>query len=141
MKLLRKASREGKRGCDLAKQQFGRRRPQYVEPKIKPVLPGLTESCYPSGHAVEATVVAAVLAAMVPEYKQVAAERAREIGWNRVVVGAHYPSDCTAGRVLGQAVAQALLADARFQAELEKAKAELRPLKSQHFRPGRVECH
>jgi acid phosphatase (class A) len=51
-------------------------------------------------------------------------ERGREIGWSRVIAGVHYPSDLTAGRVLGMALARALLASPKFQEEFLKAKEE-----------------
>ena len=51
-------------------------------------------------------------------------ERGREIGWDRVVAGLHHPTDIYAGRVLGQALAESLLADPKFQAELVQLKKE-----------------
>ena len=80
---------------------------------------------YPSAHATCAMVYAIILAELAPYQRPALLERAREIGWNRVVAGAHYPSDVSAGRVLGQAIALALLSDRAFQEELARVKAEL----------------
>jgi acid phosphatase (class A) len=140
MTLLRKVNREGKYCCDQAKQHFSRRRPRFVDARIKPIFGEHAESCYPSGHAVQATVIALVLAEMAPEYKPALMERSREIGWNRVIAGLHYPSDCVAGRGLGQAVAQALLADPAFKTELAKVKPEFDRVKREHFQPVRGGC-
>lgn len=129
MALLQRIGREGKHCCDLAKQHFGRRRPRFLNPQIKPFIEGLDEPCYPSGHAVQATVLASVLSELAPEHRAALMERAREIGWNRIPAGFHYPSDCIAGRVLGQAVAQAILANADFQEELAKARREFDEVK------------
>jgi acid phosphatase (class A) len=135
--LLQKVNREGKHCCDRAKQHFGRRRPRFVDPRIKPFLEGLDEPCYPSGHAVQATVLATVLSELAPEHRAALMERAREVGWNRIPAGFHYPSDCIVGRVLGKAVAQAILANADFQEELAKARREFDEVKK-HAQPART---
>jgi acid phosphatase (class A) len=67
---------------------------------------------------------AAVLAELAPQQRPAIMERGRELGWNRVVAGVHYPSDVTAGRVLGTAIAKALLADPKFQQEFMQVKQE-----------------
>jgi len=41
-----------------------------------------------------------------------------------VLGGVHYPSDVAAGRILGNAIADKMLANPEFQAALAKAKAE-----------------
>ena len=52
-------------------------------------------------------------------------ERGREIGWDRVIAGLHHPSDIVAGRVLGQALAEAVLADPKFHDDFAAMKKEL----------------
>ena len=51
-------------------------------------------------------------------------KRGQEIGWDRVIAGVHFPSDVYAGRVLGRALAQAMLKSSDFQGRLMQAKAE-----------------
>jgi acid phosphatase (class A) len=41
-----------------------------------------------------------------------------------VVIAKHFPSDVYAGRVLGQAIVQSLLANPAFQHDLAEAKTE-----------------
>ena len=67
-------------------------------------------------------------------------ERGRQIGWNRVVGGMHHPSDIAAGRVLGQAIARALLRDADFKAQLEEVKEEYEAAQKKHPQ-NRAESH
>lgn len=107
-----------------AKDQFRRPRPFVADPTLVPLAVEHSPS-YPSGHATRATVVALVLAELFPEHREALLAAAREIGFHRIVAAVHYPSDVYAGRVLGQAIAQALLRDASFQAELEAVRAEV----------------
>ena len=62
-------------------------------------------------------------------------ERGREIGWDRVIGGVHHPSDITAGRVLGLAVARALLRNPDFQTDLEEVKEEYWNFKKSQIKP------
>ncbi len=68
---------------------------------------------------------ALILAELAPEHRDALLDRGREIGWDRVVAGLHHPSDIIAGRVLGQALAQSLLADPKFRAQLVELKTEM----------------
>ena len=61
-----------------------------------------TSAAYPSGHATHGMVYAMILAEIAPEQRPALLQRGREIGWNRVIAGVHYPSDIAAGRVLGR---------------------------------------
>jgi len=125
MQLLAKVNRQARHCTNVAKQEFHRRRPRFLDERIKPVFIGTDEPCYPSGHATQATALAEILSELVPSHRDALIERACQIGWNRIPAGLHYPSDCIAGRVLGQAVAQTLLADASFREELSQAHQEI----------------
>ena len=67
---------------------------------------------------------ALLLAELFPEQKEAILEVGRQIGWDRVLIGKHFPTDVNAGRVLGQAIVRELLASPAFQHDLAEAKAE-----------------
>jgi acid phosphatase (class A) len=66
-----------------------------------------------------------VLAEVFPARRAALLEKGRLIGWTRVEIGVHTPQDIYAGRVLGQALAQAVLRDSAFQQELAAVRAEV----------------
>jgi acid phosphatase (class A) len=86
---------------------------------------------YPSGHSTRGTMYAFVLADVFPELKDKLIARAQQIGFNRIIVGAHYESDIVAGRITGKAIADKLLADPAFKAALAECKAEMSAAKGQ----------
>ena len=129
-KLLKAAEKDSKFFSAAAKEHFGRKRPPN-DARIKPKIDGEDEPSYPSGHATRGILFATILAELDPEQRDALMDRAREIGWDRVIAGVHYPSDIIAGRVLGQALAQAMAANPRFQEELAAAKAEFSAAKKQ----------
>jgi acid phosphatase (class A) len=63
---------------------------------------------------------------MVPEKAAALFARGREAGDNRLVLGAHYPTDVEAGRLLATAVATALFQNPAFLKDFEEARAEVR---------------
>lgn len=81
---------------------------------------------YPSGHSTRATAFALLLDAVFPARKAQLDAFGQQAGWRRVVRGVHTPQDIYAGRVLGQAIARDLLANAEFRKQLADAAAELR---------------
>ena len=111
---------------DPAKNAFARPRPFAAEPRLDPVVERPTSFSYPSGHALFGTAAGLVLADLVPERRAQILSRAREYAQDRVVGGAHYPSDVEAGRIAGSALVALLFDCAAFQAEEAAARAELR---------------
>ncbi len=83
------------------------------------------EYSYPSGHSTCATMYAYILADLFPELKEKLLDRSEQIGFNRIIVGAHYPSDVVAGRFLGKSMALRLLTDPAFQKALADCKREM----------------
>ena len=77
------------------------------------VYPKATPS-YPSGHTTFAYVMAILLANMVPEKSVAIFDRAASYGYNRVVVGAHFPTDVEAGRIAGTVIDSVFLHEPRF---------------------------
>jgi acid phosphatase (class A) len=80
---------------------------------------------YPSGHSARGTVYALLVAELFPDKKDAVLAIGRTIGWDRVLIGKHFPTDVQAGRVLGQAIYRELSANAEFQHDLAEAKAEI----------------
>jgi len=109
---------------DAGKSHFRRPRPYAADPAIAALATEATFS-YPSGHATRGTVFALVLAELFPDRREALLRVGRDIGWNRIVAGVHYPSDILAGRVWGQAIARALLQNPQFRRDLAEVKAEL----------------
>jgi acid phosphatase (class A) len=121
--LLKAAEKDSKYFSGSAKDYFGRKRPPS-DPRVTPLIDEGDEPSYPSGHATRGVLFATIIAELDPAQRAVLMDRAREIGWDRVIAGVHYPSDIVAGRVLGQALAQALLANPGFQEKLAAARRE-----------------
>ena len=79
-----------------------------------------------AGIRARGTVQALMLAELFPEKREAILEFGREIGWDRVLIGKHFPTDVQAGRVMGRAIMRELMASAAFQHDLAEAKAEVR---------------
>lgn len=80
---------------------------------------------YPSGHALAGELVANILAEIVPEHAKIIRQRGIDFGNSRLVCGFHYPSDLKAGRVVADALFNALKSNKHFREELENAKGAL----------------
>jgi acid phosphatase (class A) len=104
-------------------------RPPAVDPRVTPLV-SEGEGSYPSGHSTRGMADALILAELVPEARQALLDRGQRIGFDRVVAGVHFPSDVVAGRVLGQAIARALLANPAFRAALKAAQGEIAAARS-----------
>ena len=109
---------------DLGKDFFKRPRPFTTAPSL---ANGKLEKSfsYPSGHSTEAMVLALVLADLLPEKHDAILAHARAIGWHRVQIARHYPSDIFAGRTLAQAIAKQFKKSDAFQNDFGEVKAEL----------------
>jgi acid phosphatase (class A) len=66
-----------------------------------------------------------VLAELFPDNRDAILQVGRNIGWDRVLIGKHFPPDVQAGRVLGQAIVHELMASPSFQHDLAQAKTEI----------------
>lgn len=124
--LFKDIEAEIKAVVDSAKNTWKRPRPFVADP-ARFTDPGDPEKSpgYPSGHSTRGTAFALILAELFPGQRAALLEKGRAIGWVRVEIGVHTPLDIYAGRVLGQALAQAFLRDPAFQQDLAAAKAEI----------------
>ncbi len=101
-------------------------RPFLLDTRIQPCITRPTSDAYPSGHSTWATMVALVLADMIPERRTQLLQRADEYANNRIIGGVHYPSDVAAGQTAGTILVSALLTSPRFRADEAAARTELR---------------
>lgn len=85
-----------------------------------------TSPSFPSGHAAQATWKSTMMAYMLPELGTQLLARGSEVGYNRIVLGVHYPLDVIGGRMTGQAATADRLNDPAFRALLGEASQQLR---------------
>ncbi len=109
---------------DLGKDFFHRPRPFVIDPSL---ANGKLEKSfsYPSGHSTESMVLALVLADLLPEKSDTILAHARLMGWHRVQIARHYPTDIYAGRVLAQAIVKSFKKSETFEKEFGEVKAEI----------------
>jgi len=124
--LLKEVQSDIKGITAAAKAKWDRKRPPYVDDRIKPCVALETNGSYPSAHAVRGVVWSRILAEIFPEKKEALLKRGLLMGEDRVIAGIHFPSDVEAGQKLGNAIADQLLADPAFQGSLKSAKDECR---------------
>ncbi len=117
---------------DNAKTVYNRPRPFVADPQevhpcsefVKPV-----SGSYPSGHSLEAHIMASVLDLIYPERKALFEARSMQIANDRVLAGVHYPSDLEAGRKLAEAMMTVLERSPAFEADLAKHLSQTAPAK------------
>jgi acid phosphatase (class A) len=109
---------------DNAKDFYKRPRPYVLDPSL---ASGKLEKSfsYPSGHATESMVLALVLADLFPDKHDAIIAEARAIGWHRVEIARHYPTDIYAGRVFAQAIVRQMKKSDAFQKNFAEVKAEV----------------
>ncbi len=109
---------------DNAKDFYKRPRPYVLDPGL---ASGKLEKSfsYPSGHSTESMVLALVLAEVFPDKHDAIIAEARNIGWLRVEIARHYPTDIYAGRVLAQAIVRRMNKSHKFQRDLAAVRAEV----------------
>jgi acid phosphatase (class A) len=109
---------------DNAKDFYKRPRPYITDPSL---ANGKLEKSfsYPSGHSTESMTLALVLADLFPDKHDAIVAEARSIGWHRVQIARHYPTDIYAGRVLAQAIVKQMEKNDAFQKDFDEAKAEI----------------
>ncbi|MFW5332323.1 phosphatase PAP2 family protein [Hydrogenophaga sp. ZJX-1] len=107
------------------KHTFASLRPEAFSPQIQPMIQTPGHGSWPSGHATEAFAFAVLLEALLnaasaqgvatpngtASHEQLQRLAAR-IAVNRTVAGVHFPVDSAAGRLLGTALAEFLVARA-----------------------------
>jgi acid phosphatase (class A) len=109
---------------DSAKDYYKRPRPFVTDPSL---ASGKLEKSfsYPSGHSTESMVLALVLADLFPDRHDAIIAEARAIGWHRVEIARHYPTDIYAGRVFAQAIVRQMKKNDAYLKDFDGVKAEL----------------
>jgi undecaprenyl-diphosphatase len=97
----------------LLKDIVDRPRPFVAHPEIHPLY-AVHSSSFPAGHAATAFAGATVLAYVARRAAPVLFLLAALIGYSRVYVGDHYPTDVLGGAVVGVVVGLAAVAAVRF---------------------------
>jgi undecaprenyl-diphosphatase len=103
---------------------FQRQRPFYLleMPSKLSKGPGeILDPSFPSGHALYAFMMATLLATWFPRYRVIFYITAGFIGWTRIYLGVHFPTDVVAGGVLGYGITRLFLQ--WIDLRLEKAAA------------------
>jgi acid phosphatase (class A) len=115
---------DGAAVADYAKDIWKRPRPFMIDHTLATGKLEKTFS-YPSGHSTESMVLALVLADLFPEKRDAIIAEARSIGWHRVEIARHYPTDIYAGRVLAQAIVRQMKESPDFQRDFAAVQAEI----------------
>jgi len=121
---------------DQVKRRWSRTRPYIYSAAVQPVVGRPDNTSYPSGHSAAAALWGTILAAAFPEKAEEFRVQIREAMWGRVLGGAHYPSDITAGEILGTAIANTMLKSPEMQAALETMRAEIAPHLKETSKPA-----
>jgi acid phosphatase (class A) len=122
--LLRRVQSVTEHEVNLVKNYWKRPRPYVVDPDL---IEGKAEKSfsYPSGHSTQSMTLALVLTDLFPDKRAALLARAREIGWHRVELARHYPTDIFAGRVLAQAIVREMKNNPDFQKDFAASKSEI----------------
>jgi acid phosphatase (class A) len=121
---LERVQNEAETVTDLGKDFWKRPRPFTMDTNL---ASGKLEKSfgYPSGHSTEGTVLALVLAELFPDQREGIMAVGRDLGWHRVWIARHYPTDIYAGRVLARAIVRQMRESEAFQKDFAGVKAEL----------------
>ena len=136
---LSRAANEANAATGILKRHWQRPRPFVVSDKVERLadvaprkdqtdagaLHAFEYSSYPSGHATYGTACALLLTQLVPEKQKQLFHRGVEYGESRVIVGAHFPSDLLAGRLVATAAITLMLQNTVFHHDLKIARKEL----------------
>jgi len=108
-----------------SKALWPRKRPPYVDPRVKPCVEFSDTGAYPSGHGIQSALWAALFSELFPGHSAAFQKRAQETRRMKLFTGVHYPSDLEAGRVLGEAIAREMRKSLALQSALAEARAEI----------------
>lgn len=111
--------------AEAAKGIWKRPRPYHTDSRIEPCVTRSKSFSYPSGSATLGRMWALVLADIFPNQRKALLKRGQEIGLNRVIGGAHFPSDVEAGAKLADAMYRQLKKDPEYKRGLMAVRVEV----------------
>jgi len=120
---------------ERAKRLYARPRPPRVDATIRPCVRLPESTSYPSGHSMQAFLVASILADLLPERREALMSRAHRAAWSRIIGGVHFPTDDIAGRLLAQAILEELRRSPGFLKDLEDCRRELDQARASRSKP------
>lgn len=126
---FRDRRKEEAAAVEAAKSAFCRLRPFNTQGNgLHPVQGSKPETSfsYPSGHATWGSTLGLLLVRMLPEKRAELYARINSYARSRMVAGVHFRSDVEAGKLLGAALANAVLASPDFSREFDEARACVR---------------
>jgi acid phosphatase (class A) len=127
-----------------AKDHYARKRPfaQLGETTCSPKEEAhlAKDGSYPSGHAALGWAWGLILTGVAPDKADALLQRAHAFGDSRMVCGVHWQSDLEAGRVVGAATVARLQSDPVFQAQAQRAKAEIDAARAKGLKSDRADC-
>ncbi|PWB65503.1 MAG: hypothetical protein C3F17_03910 [Bradyrhizobiaceae bacterium] len=124
IKVLEMAFQVGTMVAVFFKLKFNRARPQQVCRRLFPLMPSPWHASFPSGHTLEAHMIALALSKVVPAASRELIDLADRIGRNREIAGVHFRSDTVAGRQIAREAFKRLQTCATFKLVLEEARKE-----------------
>ncbi|HEY0862501.1 MAG TPA: phosphatase PAP2 family protein [Lacunisphaera sp.] len=110
-----------------AKALYPRKRPPFADVRVKPCVEFADTGSYPSGHGIQSSLWAGLLAEILPDHAAGFAQRAGETRRYKLLSGVHYPSDLTAGQAVGEALARELLKNPAVRKIIAELRAEVLP--------------
>jgi hypothetical protein len=96
--------------CFDAKYAYWAMRPFMVDPEFKALFPAPNHPSYPAAHACLSTAAGYTLAGLFPDDKEELRAMATQAADARMWAGIHFRSDISAGRKIGESVAERVLA-------------------------------
>ena len=110
------------------KERFGRTRPSYLDPAIRPVIRVPAHPAYPSGHSTQAHLIRNALEDVLDfrddDFRVALSELAQRIAENREWAGVHYESDTLAGKKLALDIWHLAKSNQNFEKFIAEAKDE-----------------
>ncbi|OAB46090.1 phosphatase PAP2 family protein [Paenibacillus glacialis] len=89
----------------IAKKLYPRIRPYLALPETNTFRNPLSDHSFPSGHTTAAFAIAIPFIVAIPELWSLFLSLSIIVGFSRIYLGLHYPSDVLAGVVIGTSVA------------------------------------
>ena len=107
------------------KIKYKRKRPQDVDPSLKPVINAPLTYSYPCEHSATAAAAAYMLAYFFPEKSDSILQMARTASQSRIDAGVQFETDVDAGWKLGEQVAREIIEKAKNDGSATVFKGEI----------------